>query len=88
MTSSLRIKKFKTDKFDYFSGDINYNFNIHKFRDVISLIINQLGQARASGGHFLFARRASEKQAKRAYKYIYSRTRLVRTPPGSGKSTY
>ena len=40
MTSSLHIKKsFKTDKFDYFSSDIDYNGKTHIFRDVISLII-------------------------------------------------
>ena len=41
MTSSLRIKIVKIDKFGDFSCDINYNTRTGVFRDVISLIINQ-----------------------------------------------
>ena len=41
MTSSLRIKNFKIDKFGDFSSEIGFNTKMDIFRDVISLIINQ-----------------------------------------------
>ena len=41
MTSSLRIKNFKIDKFGNFSSNIDYNSMTDIFRDAISLIINQ-----------------------------------------------
>ena len=41
MTSSLRIKNFKIDKFGDFSSDIDYNSRTDIFRDAISLIFNQ-----------------------------------------------
>ena len=41
MTSLLRIKILKIDKFDYFSSDIDYNSKTDIFRDVIHHIINQ-----------------------------------------------
>ena len=41
ITSSLRIKNRKIDKFDDFSSDIDFNSKTDIFRDVISLIINQ-----------------------------------------------
>ena len=41
MTSSLRIKILKIDKFGDFSCDIDYNIRTYVFRDIISLIINQ-----------------------------------------------
>ena len=41
MTSSLRIKNFKIDKFCDFSSDIDYHSRTHIFRDDISLINNQ-----------------------------------------------
>ena len=42
MTSSLRIKIFKIDKLSDFSCDIDYNSRADVFRDVISLIIDQM----------------------------------------------
>ena len=41
MTSSLRIKNFKFDKFGDFSSDIDFKTKMDIFRDDISLIINQ-----------------------------------------------
>ena len=41
MTSSLRIKILKIDKFGDFSCDIDYSIMADVFRDVISLMINQ-----------------------------------------------
>ena len=41
MTSSLRIKIFKIDKFGDLSSDIDFNSKIDVFRDVIYLKINQ-----------------------------------------------
>ena len=43
MTSSLRVKIIKIDKFGDFSCDIDYTSNSRTdvFRDVISLMINQ-----------------------------------------------
>ena len=39
MTSSLRIKFFKIDKFGDFSCDIDYNSRTDVFRDVISVFL-------------------------------------------------
>ena len=41
MTSSLRIKIIKNDKFGVFSSDIDFETKMDIFRDDISLIINQ-----------------------------------------------
>ena len=41
MTSSLRIKNFKIDKFGDFSSDIGFYSRTDIFRDAISPIINQ-----------------------------------------------
>ena len=63
MTSSLRIKILKMDKFADFSCDIGYASRTGVFRDVISLIINQCDPRRpkgASGGHEVFASRAAQ----------------------------
>ena len=68
MTSSLRIKILKNDKFGNFSCDIDYNNRSDVSRNAISLIINQCDSRRpkcGSGGHKVFASRA-RKQAKRA----------------------
>ena len=46
MTSSLRIKIFKFDKFGDFSSDIDYNSRTDVFRDVVFLIINQFDPRR------------------------------------------
>ena len=40
MTSSLRIKILKIDKFGDFSSDIDFNTKMDIFRDAIPLIIN------------------------------------------------
>ena len=69
MTSSLRIKNFKIDKFGDFSSEIGFNTKMDIFRDVISLIINQCDSRRpkgASGGHKVSASRAAQASAKRA----------------------
>ena len=41
MTSSLRFKILKIDKYGDFSCDIDYKNRTDVFREVISLIINQ-----------------------------------------------
>ena len=74
MTSSIRIKNFKIDKFGDFLCDIDYNSRTDVFRDVISLIINQCGPRRpkgASGGHKVSASRAAQASEARLYIYIY-----------------
>ena len=63
MTSSLRIKNFKIDKFGDFLSDIDYNSRTDIFRDAISLIINQCDPRRpkgAFGGHKVSASRAAQ----------------------------
>ena len=63
MTSSLRIKNFKIDKFGDFSSEIDFNTKMDIFRDVISIIINQCDLRRpkgASGGHKVSASRAAQ----------------------------
>ena len=63
MTSSLRTKNFKIDKFGDFSCDIDYNSRMDVFRDVISLIINQCDLRRpksTSGGYKVSASRAAQ----------------------------
>ena len=70
MTSSLRIKNFKIDKFGDFSSDIDFNTKIDIFRNVISLIINQCDPRRpkgASGGHKVSAIRAAQASEARLY---------------------
>ena len=59
MTSSLRIKILKIDKF----GDFDYSSRTDVFRDVISLMINHCDPRRpkgASGGHKVSASRAAQ----------------------------
>ena len=71
MTSSLRIKNFKIDKFGDFSNEIDFNTKMDIFRDV-SLIIKQCEPRRpkgASGGHKVSASRAAQASAKRACVY-------------------
>ena len=73
MTSSLRIKNFKIDKFSDFSCDIEYNSETDLFRDVISLIINQCDLRRpkgASGGHKVSVSRAEQASEARLYNMI------------------
>ena len=75
MTSSLRIKNFKIDKFGDFSSEIDFNTKMDIFRDVISLIINQCDPRRpkgASGGHEVSASRAAEASEARLYIYMCS----------------
>ena len=70
MTSSLRIKNFKIDKFGDFSSNIDYNSRTDIFRDAISLIINQCDPRRpkgASGGHKVSASRAAQASEARLY---------------------
>ena len=70
ITSSLRIKNFKIDKFGDFSSDIDYHSKTNIFRDVISLIINQCDPRRpkgASGGHKVSASRAPQASEARLY---------------------
>ena len=67
MTSSLLIQILKIDKFCDFSCDIGYNSRTTKFRDVISLIINQCDPRRpkdASGEHKVFSRAAQASKAR------------------------
>ena len=74
MTSSLRIKISKIDKFGDFSCDIDYNSRTDVFRYVISLIINQCDTRRphgASGGHKVSASRSASKRSARLCIYIY-----------------
>ena len=88
MTSLLRIKILKIDKFGDFSCDIDYKSRTGVFRDAISLLINQCDPRRpkgASGGHKVFASRAALASEARLYIYtyiyiyiyIYSRLRLI-----------
>ena len=73
MTSSLRIKILKINKFGDFSCDIEYNNRIEVFRDFISLIINQCDlrcPQGAFGGHKVSASRTAEASEARLYIYI------------------
>ena len=75
MTSSLRIKILKIDKFGDFSWDIDYNSRTDIFRDVFSFIINHCDLRRpqgASGGHKMSVSRAA--QASEAHLYTFSPT--------------
>ena len=70
ITSSLRIKILKIDKFGDFSSDIDYNSKTHVFRDVISLILNQCDPRRPKGsssGHKVSASRAVQASEARLY---------------------
>ena len=72
MTSSLRIKIFKINKFGDFSIDIDYNSRTDIFRDAISLIINQCDLRRpkgASGRHEVSASRAAQASEARCSFY-------------------
>ena len=74
MTSSLRIKNFKIDKFGDFSSEIDFNTKMEILRDVISLIINQCDPRRpkgASGGHKVSASRAAQASEARLFIYLY-----------------
>ena len=67
MTSSLRIKNFKIDKFGDFSSEIGFNnTKMDIFRDVISLI----GDRREPPADTKYPPAAQRKQAKRACKRI------------------
>ena len=80
MTSSLRIKILKIDKFGDFSCDIDYNSGTDVFRDVISHIINQwLPQAPTK-----CPPAAQRKQAKRACCYNLTRYNLRKVNSFSG----
>ena len=68
MTSSLRIKNFKNDKFGDFSSEIDFNTKMDIFRDVISLIINQCDPRRPKG---VSASRAAQASEARLFIYIY-----------------
>ena len=59
MTSSLRIKNLKFDKFGDFSSDIDFKTKMDIFRDDISLIINQC-HLQATEGHKVTASRAAQ----------------------------
>ena len=72
MTSSLRIKIFKIDKFGDFSSNIDLIIitKIDIFRDVISLLINLCDPRRpkgTSGGHKVSASRAAQASEARLY---------------------
>ena len=68
ITSSLRIKFLKIDKFGVFSSDIDFKTKMDIFRDDISRLINQC-HLQATEGSFLRTQcppAAQRKQAKRA----------------------
>ena len=70
MTSSLRIKILKIDKFGDFSSDIDYHSRTDIFRDTLSLIINQCDPRRPKGasvGHKVSASRAAQASEARLY---------------------
>ena len=80
MTSSLRIKILKIDKFGDFSCDIDYNGSTDVFRNVISLIINQCDPKRpqgVSGGHIVSASRAAQATEARACIYNNKNSALI-----------
>ena len=75
ITSSLRIKILKIDKFGDFSCDIDYSSSrTDIFRDVISLIINQCDPMRpqgASRGYKVSANRAAQaSEARLLYLFL------------------
>ena len=73
MTSSLRIKNFKIDKFGDFSSEIDFNTKMDIFRDVISLIINQYDPRRpkgTSGGYYVSVSRAAHGSEARLYVHM------------------
>ena len=73
MTSSLRIKNFKIDKFGDFSSDLEYRSRTDIFRDTFSLIINQCDPKQpkgASGGNKVSAIPAAQACEARLY-YIH-----------------
>ena len=65
ITSSLRSKNFKIDKFCDFSSDIDYHSRTDIFRDAIFLIINQC-DPEGSLRRTQCPPAAQRKQAKRA----------------------
>ena len=75
MTSSLRIKILKIDKFGDFSCDIDHNSRTDVFRDAISLIINHCDPG-VTPADTKCPPAAQRKQAKRScqyynYKYLH-----------------
>ena len=80
MTSSLRIKNFKIDKFGDFSSEIGFNTKMDIFRDVISLIVDR----REPPADTKCPPAAQRKQAKRAciYLYIYICNELIEETAG------
>ena len=58
MTSSLRFKILKIDKFGNSSCDIDYNSSTDVFRDAISHIINQWSAQAPKGRHAAYASEA------------------------------
>ena len=81
MTSSLRIKILKIDKFGDFSCDIDYNSRTDLFRDVINLPYNLInvttGAHRAPPADTLCPPAAHRKQAKRACTYVLCNPYLI-----------
>ena len=67
MTSSLRIKKRKIDKFGDFSNDIDYSSKTDVFRDVITLLLINVSEPRrpkdASGRHSVLQPRSVSKRS-------------------------
>ena len=82
ITSSLRIKKFKIDKFGDFSSEIGFITKMDIFRDVFSLIINQC-HLQATEGSLWRTRsvrqpRSASKRSALVYIYILTiKTRLL-----------
>ena len=70
MTSSLRFKTLKFDKFGYFLCDIEYDSRTDVFRDVISPIINQC-----------YLRRLRLTQSVRQQRSASKRSELVLSKP-------
>ena len=81
MTSSLRIKNLKIDKFDYFSSDIDYNSKTDVF--ILHLIVNQCMPRRpkgASGEHSVSSRTAQAIDARLyTLKHVHIYTNTTRT---------
>ena len=63
MTSSLRIKILKIDKFGDFSFDIDYNSRTDACRDVLCLIINQCDSRRLRRTQSLRQPRSASKRS-------------------------
>ena len=76
MTSSLRIKNFKIDKFGDFSSDIDFKTKMDIFRDDISLIINQC-HPQATEGSLRRSVRQPRSASKRSALVLTIKTRLM-----------